>query len=222
MVLSLHNVKKYYRIAGKKTAVLQGLDLSLDRGEIVSITGKSGCGKTTMLNIIAGITRASSGEIYFHDRKAWTGLDSMNARRRNREMGFIFQTFRLMPRESVMSNVLLPARIKGRLDRETREYASEILGRLKIYKFRESDVSILSGGQKQRVAIARALINKPSIILADEPTANLDRATSIDIFNVLESIRDEDRAVLIITHKDYMHERSNRVFTMEGGSLLPV
>ena len=219
MILELKSIEKSYRIAGKAVPVLRDLDLSLDAGEIVSVTGKSGCGKTTMLNVIAGIVSPDGGELRFRDKKISNRWDIMAARRRNREMGFIFQTFMLMPGETVMSNVLFPARIRGKLSRETREYGDEILGKLKIYKYRKTPAGRLSGGQKQRVAIARALINRPSLILADEPTANLDKKTSMEIFNILEEIRETGTSILIITHKDYMHERSRSVYTMEGGAL---
>lgn len=219
MILALNDIEKYYRIAGQRSPVLKGISLDLDCGETVSITGKSGCGKTTLLNVIAGITCHEKGSIYFHDKKISNRWDIAAARRRNREIGFIFQTFMLMPRDSVESNILLPARIRGKLDREVRDYANEIMGRLRIYKYRKTAAGRLSGGQKQRVAIARALVNRPSLILADEPTANLDRATSHEIFNIIEDIRSEGTAVLIITHKDYMHERSARVYNMEEGML---
>ncbi len=219
MLLKLTDINKNYRIAGQKRPVLEGVSLGLEAGQTVSVTGKSGCGKTTLLNVIAGITRHDSGSIFFRGKKISNRWDIAAAGRRNREIGFIFQTFMLMSRDSVESNILLPARIGGTLNREVYEYACEIMGRLRIYKYRKSKAGLLSGGQKQRVAIARALVNRPSLILADEPTANLDRKTSNEIFNIIDDIRSTGTAVLIITHKDYMHERSSRVFTMEDGIL---
>lgn len=219
MILTLNEIEKHYRITGARTPVLRGVSLDIDEGETVSITGKSGCGKTTLLNVIAGITSHERGTIYFHDKKISNRWDIAAARRRNREIGFIFQTFMLMPQESVERNVFLPARIRGRMNREVKDYAHEIMGRLRIYKYRNTAAGRLSGGQKQRVAIARALVNRPSLILADEPTANLDRSTSHEIFDIINDIRSEGTAVLIITHKDYMHERSSRVYAMEEGIL---
>ncbi|MCP4134038.1 MAG: ABC transporter ATP-binding protein [bacterium] len=219
MLLQLENIKKSYKVAGKRRTFLDDIDLGIDTGEIVSITGKSGCGKTTLLNVIAGIATPDSGRIYSHGKKLRYGLDLVSARRRNRDMGFIFQTFKLIPNASVMANVLLPARIRGKVNREIKMYAEEVLGKLQMYKFRNNKAGILSGGQKQRVSIARALVNSPSIILADEPTANLDKKTSIEIFTVLEELKREGKAILIVTHKDYMHERSDVVYTMVDGKL---
>lgn len=219
MLLKLTDVGKKYKLAGEKKPVLNGLNLEIDSGEIVSITGKSGCGKTTILNIIAGIVTPDSGRVYLNERKINYYFDFLASRRRNREMGFIFQMFKLLPDESILSNVLLPARIRGYIGTETRDYVNEILGKLRIYKLRKSRAGLLSGGEKQRVAIARALVNRPSIILADEPTANLDKLTSTGIFNILVDLKEEGKAILIITHKDYMHERSDFVYNMEDGKL---
>ncbi len=199
--------------------ILNGLDLHIDRGEIISITGKSGCGKTTLLNVIAGLTSPDSGSVFFNGKRVAYGFDLSLSRRRNREMGFVFQTFKLLDDESVLSNVLLPARLRGRIESSTREYIDDILFSLNIFNFRRERVGILSGGQKQRVAIARALVNRPSLILADEPTANLDRETSREIFDILCRLKDEGKALIIITHKDYMQSRSQRVYNMERGLL---
>ena len=219
MILCVENISKRYRIAGVSKQILNGVDLSLESGQICSITGMSGCGKTTLLNIIAGITRPGGGSVHINGRKMTHALDIVASRRRNREIGFVFQTFRLLNEETVLSNVLLPARIRGRIGRETREYADEILERLKIYKFKKTKAAILSGGQKQRVAIARALVNRPNLILADEPTANLDRKTAREIFDILLDLKSAGKAVLIVTHDDYMHRQSDLVYTMEDGGL---
>ncbi|MBP7737958.1 MAG: ABC transporter ATP-binding protein [Spirochaetes bacterium] len=219
MILRVENIRKQYRIAGVKKQILDGLDLSLEGGRICSITGMSGCGKTTLLNVIAGITRPGAGAVYINGRRMIHGLDILASRRRNREIGFVFQTFRLLNDETVLSNVLLPARIRGRVGAETREAADEILERLRIYKFRKTKAAVLSGGQKQRVAIARALVNRPSLILADEPTANLDRETAQEIFDILLDLKESGKAILIVTHDEYMHRQSDRVCVMEDGTL---
>ena len=219
MLLKLENISKSFRIAGKRTLVLDNLSFEMDEGEIVSITGKSGCGKSTMLNIIAGLISANKGKIFLNDKRKYNFLDIIASRRRNRKFGFIFQNFRLMNDETVISNILLPARIKGKVNKEVSTYANELMSKLKIYKYRNTKTGRLSGGQKQRVAIARALINKPSIILADEPTANLDKETSLEIFSILQDIRKQGTAVLIITHTDYMHQKSDRTYVMESGVL---
>ena len=140
-------------------------------------------------------------------------------KRRNENIGFIFQTFKLLDDETVWSNVLLPARIRGYIGRETKSYINDILSKLKIFKYKKTRVGFLSGGQKQRVAIARALVNRPSLILADEPTANLDMETSKEIFKVIEDLRNDNKAVIIITHKEYMHKKSDFVYNMTNGGL---
>lgn len=219
MILCAKNISKHYRIAGTKKQIIDRVDLALDRGQICSITGKSGCGKTTLLNVIAGIVTPDRGSVFINDRRMIYALDVLTARKRNREIGFIFQTFRLLNEETVISNVLLPARIRGRVGRDTIEYADETLERLQMYKFKKTKASILSGGQKQRVAIARALINRPVLILADEPTANLDKKTAREIFDILIDLKREGKAVLIVTHDDYIHDKSDIVLAMEDGIL---
>jgi ABC-type lipoprotein export system ATPase subunit len=222
MILRVENIQKQYRIAGDKKQILDGIDLVLTGGQICAITGKSGCGKTTLLNVIAGITSPDGGSVHINDKKMIYTLDILTSRRRNHEIGFIFQTFRLLNDETVISNVLLPARIRGHVGKETRDLADEILERLRIYKYKKTKTAILSGGQKQRVAIARALVNRPSLILADEPTANLDRKTAHEIFDILLDLKKEGKAILIVTHDDYMHGRSDLVCTMEDGRLKAV
>ncbi|MBN2078827.1 MAG: ABC transporter ATP-binding protein [Spirochaetes bacterium] len=205
-----------------KKRILAGIDLDLAAGRICAITGKSGCGKTTLLNIIAGITSPERGSVRINGRKMRFAFDILASRMRNREIGFIFQTFRLLNDESVISNVLLPARIRGRVGKAVRDYAGEILERLRMYKFRHARTAVLSGGQKQRVAIARALINRPALILADEPTANLDRDTAREIFDILLDLKCEGKAVLAVTHDEYLHDRADAAFVMESGRLWSV
>ena len=222
MLLKLENIYKSFKIAGEKTLVLNDLSLEINAGEIVSITGKSGCGKSTMLNIIAGLIKADKGKIFLREKKLRNFFDIITSRRRNREFGFIFQNFRLMSDETVKSNILLPARIRGKAGKEVSLYADELMTKLDIFEYKNTKTGRLSGGQKQRVAIARALINKPSIILADEPTANLDKKTSLEIFSILQNIKKQGTAVLIITHTDYMHKKSDRTYLMENGVLKKV
>lgn len=219
MILRVDQIYKEYRIAGATKRVLDGIDLLLTAGQVCSITGTSGCGKTTLLNVIAGIAPPDGGSVHINDRRMIYALDILSSRRRNREIGFIFQTFRLLNEESVISNVLLPARIRGRVDGETRERADEMLEKLRIYKYRKTKAAVLSGGQKQRVAIARALVNRPQLILADEPTANLDRKTAREIFDILLGLKEEGKAVLVVTHDEFMHGESDILYVMENGRL---
>ena len=217
--LHVEHVHKHYRIAGERTGVLCGVDFALDGGMICSISGASGCGKTTLLNVIAGITTPDRGTVHINGSRMIYALDLLSSRRRNRDIGFIFQTFRLLYDETVMANVLLPARIRGRAGRDTKERAHALLDRLGLARFASMKTAVLSGGQKQRVAIARALINDPGLILADEPTANLDKNTAREIFGILLDLKREGKAVLIVTHDEYMLRTSDAVYVMENGRL---
>ncbi len=218
-ILTLDNIHKHFRIAGNRVSVIDGISLELKENEIVAITGKSGCGKSTLLNIITGITRPDNGKISFREKRIRYWSDIFMSRLRNREIGQIFQTFRLLEDETVMSNLMMPARIKGRAGRSIKDYALEILGRTGMAEFKNTRTGLLSGGQKQRVAIARAIVNRPSLILADEPDANLDTVTSMEIFSLLEMLRDEGKSILIVTHKEYMLKKADRTYTMENGIL---
>jgi len=219
MIISIKNISKSYKVAGEKINVIDNLSLDLEKGEIIAITGRSGCGKTTLLNIITGITSPDHGEIYFREKKLRYWSDFSMSRIRNREIGQIFQTFRLLDDETVMSNVMMPARIKGKAGSDVRNYAIEILGKAGIAEYQNTKAGLLSGGQKQRVAIARAIVNRPSLILADEPDANLDTETSNEIFKLLEMLRHEGKSVIIVTHKEYMLKKADRTYKMEKGRL---
>lgn len=219
VMLELRSITKHYRIAGKKTRILDHVDLTVRKGELISITGKSGCGKSTLLNVISGITRQNGGDVVISGKKVRHFFDMVSSSVRNRKIGFIFQTFRLLPDETVYSNVLLPARIAGRVGQKTRQRADRILKDLDMYGFRNTRAAVLSGGQKQRVAIARALVNDPDIILADEPTANLDKETSLEICKILRKLASDGRSVIAVTHQDYLFRHSDRIFELKKGRL---
>ncbi len=219
MIISIKNLNKSYKIAGEKISVIDGLSLDVAKGEIVAITGRSGCGKTSLLNIITGITKPDSGEIFFREKKISYFSDFATSRLRNREIGQIFQTFRLLEDETVMTNVMMPARIRGSAGSQVRNYAIELLGKAGIAEYQNTKAGLLSGGQKQRVAIARAIVNRPSLILADEPDANLDIETSMDIFRLLETLKREGKSIIIVTHKEYMLKKADRTYKMERGRL---
>lgn len=230
-MLKLEHVKKYYRvpalingktrsIAKNRRVILDDINLEIKKGDIVAVTGKSGCGKSTLLNVIAGLTPPSQGKVYFNDRRMFYFLDFMPAIIRNLRIGFIFQTFQLLNNETVRQNVLLPAMVNGSVGRKTFKHMDELLDKLGILEYKKTRVGTLSGGQKQRVAIARALINDPYLVMADEPTANLDQQTSHEIFDILEELaKKQDKAILIVTHKDYMLERAGRIFGIENAKL---
>ncbi len=217
--LELSGISKSFRIGGRKTSVLNRLNLSVRRGELVSITGQSGCGKSTLLNIIAGIVRAEGGTVRLFGKRIHRFWDVFSSRVRNRRFGYIFQTFRLLPDESVLSNVLLPARIRGKVGPHTRSDALRLLKELGIDRLRHMKAGVLSGGQKQRAAIARAMVNRPDIILADEPTANLDRETSLEIGRILSRLTKQGFTIIAVTHQDYLFRHSDRVLRLKNGRL---
>jgi ABC-type lipoprotein export system ATPase subunit len=220
-MIELAAIRKTFRIAGKKKQVLRNVTLQVSRGEIVAITGESGCGKSTILNIIAGLTHPDKGRLFLENRRIFFWLDLMPSWIRSRKIGLVFQTFKLVNEESVAANILLSARIRGRVNAEIKRNLKDYLQELGIAEYEKTRVSLLSGGQKQRVALARSLINNPALILADEPTANLDRKTSQEIFNVLERLaREEMKAIIIVTHKEYMLQRADRVFELKNGVLV--
>lgn len=226
-MLKLEGVKKWYRVPSMKNGrphwilkerrtVVEDVSLELNAGQIVALTGKSGCGKTTLLNIIAGLTKPSRGRVYYKNRRMVYFLDVMPSLVRNLDMGFIFQTFQLSNPDTVRTNVLMPSLIAGSFDGAVVKRMDMLLDRLGISEFLNTTVGLLSGGQKQRVAIARALINDPALILGDEPTANLDKATSKEIFGILNEIaKKENKGVLMVTHDETMIKKSDTAFLVE-------
>ncbi len=218
-MLKLKDIVKKYRTAGTEISVLDHVSLSIKKGEIVSISGKSGCGKSTLLNIINGLTEPDEGTIYLNGKELKTSSDRKMSKLRSRTMGQIFQTFRLIHEKSVMSNILMAKEIAGTSNSMKKHEIVELLHRLEMEKFINTKTGLLSGGQRQRVAIARALVNRPQIILADEPTANLDDSTSREIFKTILELQTKERSMIIVTHKKYMQKRSDRVFILEGGKL---
>ena len=217
-MLKLTGIKKSFRIAGKKQNILKGVDLHLKKGEVIALTGKSGSGKSTILSIIAGLTRADHGEIRLLG-KAQPYFDIFLSKARSRHIGFIFQTFRLLQSLSVKENIVLAARIAGNGGKHVQKEAVRLLEMLEMSDFIHSPVGLLSGGQKQRIAIARALINDPEIVLADEPTANLDGETSHEIFHILKNLQKDGKTILIVTHKKEMLKKAGRIYRLENGVL---
>lgn len=217
MLLKLHKVKKSFKNFGVTTDVVSGASISVDKGEIVAIAGASGCGKTTLLNIIGGLTRPDSGTIFFNDEDITQISDRKYSSLRRKEFGYIFQTFKLIASESVMSNITLPARLDGTFDSVAADRARESMERLGILNLEKNRCALLSGGQKQRVAIARALINNPSMILADEPTANLDAATAKGIFSIIEEMKKNGKGIILVTHDEKMLKKADKCFFMSDG-----
>ncbi|HJU14525.1 MAG TPA: ABC transporter ATP-binding protein [Candidatus Nitrosotalea sp.] len=218
--LEVRNLSKIYDSAAGKVAALKNIDFSVKKGEFVSIVGPSGSGKSTLLNMIGALDRPTSGQVHINGINIFALTDSEIASMRNSLIGFIFQSFNLINRTTVLKNVKLPCTISGMTPSEANERAMKILEALGIAdKARQKPIN-LSGGQQQRVAIARALANNPTIILADEPTGNLDTKTGEDVFDMLKTLsRKFKRTIIMVTHNPELAESTDRSIVIRDGGI---
>ncbi len=216
-LIELHDVHKVYDMGAVEVRALNGVDLQVERGEYLAIMGSSGSGKSTLMNLLGCLDTPSSGS-YRLNETAVEGLsDGELAAIRNREIGFVFQTFNLLPRTSALHNVELPLIYAGVSRGERRQRASEALERVGLKDRMHHQPNELSGGQRQRVAIARALVNRPSILLADEPTGNLDSATSAEIMDLFDNLQRQGNTVILVTHEaDIAAHTRRRVLLRDG------
>jgi ABC-type lipoprotein export system ATPase subunit len=219
-LIELRHICKTYQMGDLDVPVLKGVSLVLARGELVALMGASGSGKSTLMNILGCLDRPSSGE-YWLDGQEMSRLSSdQRAIARNRKIGFVFQSFNLLPRTSALENVAMPlAYGSGRLsDRETRRRAEEMLGRVGLQERLGHLPSQLSGGQQQRVAIARALVNRPAVLFADEPTGNLDSRTSADVLHMFQQLNQEEHiTIILVTHDANVARYARRVINIHDG-----
>lgn len=214
-VISLTGITKEYVLADVEIPVLRGIDLNVRRGEHVALMGPSGSGKSTLMNLIGLLDEPTSGQYLLNDIDA-SGLDDPSrAKLRNEAIGFIFQTFNLLPNMDVLANVTLPLRYAGVRDAQVR--ARELLERVGMSDRLDHRPSQLSGGQRQRVAIARALVNDPSLILADEPTGNLDSKTGTEVLDLLDELHAQGRTIVVVTHDEHVAERAERTIRLFDG-----
>jgi putative ABC transport system ATP-binding protein len=199
---------------------LNGVDTEVPEGEFVAVTGPSGCGKSTLLNLLGGLDRPTAGEIELGGRRVDTFSEAKWAHVRRSEIGFVFQFFNLIANLSVADNVELPGLLAGLSAREARNRRTELLETLGIAEHAQQPPGRLSGGQQQRVAIARALINRPRVLLADEPTGNLDSASARDVMALLRTMHDErGQTIVLVTHDARVAARADRVITMRDGTI---
>ncbi|HSL07624.1 MAG TPA: ABC transporter ATP-binding protein [Pseudonocardiaceae bacterium] len=217
-MIQLEDVTKVYRMGSVEVRALYGVDLAIDDGDLVAIMGPSGSGKTTLMNILGCLDIPTSGRYLLDGTDVSTLSDNRLAKIRSRKIGFVFQSFNLIPRTSAIRNVELPLVYAGARDRRARaRLALEQVGLGEREKHMPNE---LSGGQQQRVAIARALINDPTMLLADEPTGNLDTASSVEILKLLGALNDAGRTVVIITHEEDIARFAKRVVRLRDGRIV--
>lgn len=219
-MLSIRNLGKTYGKGEIAVEALKKINLTIEKGEFVSIMGPSGSGKSTLMNIVGCLDRSSCGNYVLDDVDVSKMSDNDLAEIRNKKIGFVFQSFNLLPRISALKNVELPMVYSGVSSRERKERAVEALSRVGLLDRMDHKPNEMSGGQKQRVAIARALVNRPTIILADEPTGNLDSVTSEEIMAQFQQLNNEGVTVLIVTHEPDIAEHTKRIVTFADGYLV--
>jgi putative ABC transport system ATP-binding protein len=218
-MIELTDITKTYRIGEADLNVLSGVSLKVRKGELIAIMGPSGSGKSTLMNIIGCLDRPTGGVYRFEDREISTLTDDELAAVRNSKLGFVFQTFNLLPRFSALKNVEVPLIYSGVPARLRRERAIPLLEKVGLAQRMEHKPTELSGGQQQRVAIARALINNPPVLLADEPTGNLDSRSGAEILNILTGLNDQGVTIIIVTHDQNVAARCKRVITLKDGQI---
>ena len=216
-IIRLEDIRRIYRVGNQEVRALDGVSLSVYKNEYVAIMGPSGSGKSTLMNILGCLDSPSSGHYVLNGVDVSEMEDSDLADVRNREIGFVFQSFNLLPRYNALENVALPMVYAGVPARERMERAADALRSVALEERMDHKPNELSGGQKQRVALARALINNPSIILADEPTGNLDTHTSIEIMRLFDEIHRRGNTVIVVTHEEDIAAYAHRIIRLRDG-----
>jgi putative ABC transport system ATP-binding protein len=218
-MVELENITKVYHMGKVEVYALRGVTLSIAEGEMIAVIGASGSGKSTMLNVIGLLDRPASGRYLFKGVDVSQLNDNQLAEMRNKEFGFVFQDFNLLPRATALANVELPLIYSGNV-RRRRERAGEALERVGLGERANHKPTEMSGGEQQRVAIARALVNNPSLILADEPTGNLDTHSSAEIMSIFQQLHREGKTVVLITHEADIAAQAERIIRLQDGRMM--
>ncbi|GAB2539960.1 ABC transporter ATP-binding protein [Spirosoma aerophilum] len=217
-MISLQNIEKVYRTSTIETLALNNINLDIKKGEFVSIMGPSGCGKSTLLNVMGLLDEPSSGTVQLDGQPVMKYTDKELAKLRNQKIGFIFQSFHLINDLTVLDNVEIPLLYRATNGKPRQEYAKEALAKVGLSNRMKHFPKQLSGGQKQRVAIARAIVGNPDIILADEPTGNLDSAMGNEIMTILQDLNKEGATIVMVTHDEQMAKRTHRLIRLFDGT----
>ena len=216
-IIIARNLQRHYDMGGEVVQALRGIDLTIRKNEFVAVMGPSGSGKSTLMNLVGCLDSPTAGEYWLNGHRVSDLGDDELARIRNKEIGFVFQTFNLLPRATALNNVELPLVYAGLNAKERRARATEALSRVGLADRMKHRPNELSGGQRQRVAIARALVNNPSILLADEPTGNLDSATSQEILGLFDALFREGQTIVLVTHEPDIAAHARRQVHLKDG-----
>ena len=217
MIIKTENLTKDYETGTQVVSALKGINLSVEKGELLSIMGPSGSGKTTLMNIIGCLDSPTNGSYYLNNKSVSKLDDDELAKIRNEEIGFVFQSFHLLARNTAFDNVMLPLKYAGVSKEEATKRSNNVLDLVGLSSRSKHTPAELSGGQQQRVAIARALVNEPSILFADEPTGNLDSKTGQDVMKIFKDLNKNGQTIILITHEDSIAKQSNRIITIMDG-----
>jgi putative ABC transport system ATP-binding protein len=216
-MIRMEGITKYYKVGTEVVKALRGIDLSIARNEYIALMGPSGSGKSTLMNILGCLDTPTKGRYFLNGKDVSKLVDNELAEIRNREIGFVFQTFNLLPRSTALDNVALPLIYAG-IGKDARTArALEVLDQVGLSDRTHHKPNELSGGQRQRVAVGRALVNRPSIILADEPTGNLDSKTSIEIMGLFQDIHQAGNTIILVTHEEEIAKHAHRIVRLRDG-----
>ncbi len=215
--IRLEKISRFYHVGSEIVKALQEVDISITKNEFVALMGPSGSGKSTLMNVLGCLDTPTSGHYFLNELDVSKMSDNDLAEIRNKEIGFVFQTFNLLPRSTALENVMLPLIYAGVSKQVRIRRAEETLASVQLADRMHHRPNELSGGQRQRVAIARALVNKPSLILADEPTGNLDSKTSVEIISLLEEIHQLGNTIVLVTHEEDIAEHAHRIIRLRDG-----